>query len=88
MWYPRITRAVLGMPIGGRLRQRLFRWHVGQTMADGYRLPLRVAHRLFPTAPINGASIPDRYLEIFRGRAETLGHEPLYAPYAPDYLNK
>jgi Sulfotransferase family len=88
VWYPRITRAVLGAPIGGRLRRRLFRWHIGQTMAAGYRLPLRLAHRLFPTAPIEASSIPDSCLDAFRGTADALRHEPLYAPYADDYFNR
>jgi hypothetical protein len=88
VWYPRITRAVLGAPIGGRLRKRLFRWHVGQTMAGRYRHPLRIAHRLFPAAPISAASVPDSCLEVFRGKAESLRHEPLYPPYADDYFHR
>ena len=88
MWYPRITRAVQGAPIGGRLRKRLFRWHVGQTMAGRYRRPLHIAHRLFPAPPISASSVPDSCLEAFRGTADSLRHEPLYAPYADDYFHK
>jgi hypothetical protein len=88
VWYPRITRAVLSAPIGGRLRRRLFRWHVGQTMAGRYRRPLRIAHRLFPAAPISASSVPDSCLDAFRGRADSLRHDPLYAPYADDYFHR
>lgn len=88
VWYPRITRAVLRAPIGGRLRKRLFTWHIGQTMAGRYRHPLRLARRLFPAAPIDGSSVPDSCLEIFRGKADALQHDPLYAPYAADYFHK
>jgi hypothetical protein len=87
VWYPRITRAVLAAPLGDRLRTRLFRWHIGQTMADRYRRPLRLANRLFPAAPVGAAGIPDSCLETFRGKADSLRHEPLYAPYAGDYFH-
>jgi len=87
VWYPRITRGVLKVPIRGRLRKRLFHWHVGQTMAGRYRRPLGLAHRVFPAAPIGTSSVPESCLEAFSGTANSLRDEPLYAPYADDYFH-
>jgi len=55
-------------------------------MGRGYRRPLRIAQQLFPVTPISGSSVPDSCLDAFRGRADSLRLEPLYARYADDYF--
>lgn len=88
VWYPRITRAVLAAPIGRGLRRLLYRWHLERTMSDGYRQPMRIAHALFPSAPIRAADIPGTCLDAFRGKADALREDPLYEPYADDYFHR
>jgi hypothetical protein len=85
LWYPRLSRSVQRLPLGRRLRSRLWRLYV-EALATGRLAPLarlldaRGAARAAPPA------IDPALLERFRGTAECLRAEPLYAPYAADYL--
>lgn len=81
-WYPRLTRTVRRLPIGRPLRMLYLRG----AMANRFRAPIRILQRLSPARPVTATMIPDELLEGFRGNAERLRHNSLFAPYASDYL--
>jgi hypothetical protein len=85
-WYPRFTRAVRALPLGARVRRQLFRLYARGADANRFRGLIRVLQRLWPRAPITAPSVPNETLEAFRGRAESLRSNPLYSPYATEYL--
>jgi hypothetical protein len=82
-WYPRLTRAARKLPIGSRLRGLYQRG----TFANRFRAPIAVLQRLRPGTPVVAAAIPDEILHAYRGKAERLRGNPLYARYAADYLH-
>jgi len=85
-WYPRITRLVRRLPLRGRVRDAVYRRYVRGVTANAWARPIRLLQRLFPASPVTDALIPESAVEFFRGRADSLRHEPLYAPYAREYL--
>jgi Sulfotransferase family len=86
-WYPRLSRLVRRLPIGDRLRRRLFASYVPRI--GGRRLGRLVAflQRLRPAPPLSpGAEWDEALARRVRGMANALCEEPLYAPYAADYF--
>ena len=80
-WYPRLTRAVLRLP-SPRMRAA----YASAAMRNRLRRPIAILQRLRPGTPVTSASIPDELVEMFRGRAESLRNNALYAPYEAEYL--
>ena len=85
-WYPRFSRALRTLPVGEALRGRLLRLQARGAFNNRFRLPIRILQRLRPAAPVTEISVPEALLEQYRGKADGLGGNPLYAPYADDYL--
>ena len=85
-WYPRITRLVRRLPIGERARRRVYQAYVRRTMAGDLRLVTRLLQRVRPSIAITPDSITDDMVDRFRGKAESLRGDPIYVPYADDYL--
>jgi hypothetical protein len=85
-WYPRISAAVRALPLSSRLRSYVFARHVRSVRNNRWKYPIKILQRLFPATPVTSALIPRETVEYFRGRADRLKDEPLYAPYAADYL--
>jgi hypothetical protein len=81
-WFPRLTRAMRAWPIGSRLR----RLYLRGAFTNRFRRPIAMLERLRPGKPVTADAIPDELLEAFRGQAESLRGNPLYAPYERDYL--
>ncbi len=81
-WYPRLTRVIRRIP-APRLRAA----YVDAAMHNRLRRPIAALQRLRPGTPFTAASIPDGLVDLFRGRAESLRGNPLFAPYAADYLH-
>ena len=81
-WYPRLTRFMRRVPTS-----RLLRKYVDAALHNRLRRPIAVLQRLRPGTPFTAEAIPDGLVELFRGRAESLRGNPLYAPYAADYLH-
>jgi hypothetical protein len=81
-WYPRLTRFMRRVPSA-----RLFRKYVDAPLHNRLRRAIAVLQRLRPGTPFTAASIPDELVEMYRGRAESLRGNPLYAPYAAEYLH-
>lgn len=82
VWYPRLTRMVR------RVRsRRLYEAYVRGAFDNRLRAAIAVLQRARPATPFTASAIPDEVLERFRGRAESLRGNPLYARYAADYLH-
>jgi hypothetical protein len=81
-WYPRLTRLMRRIP-SRRLRER----YIHAALRNDLRRPIAWLNRLRPGTPFTAASIPNELVEAFRGRAELLRGDALYAPYAGEYLH-
>jgi hypothetical protein len=81
-WYPRLTRMVRALPIGSRLR----RLYLEAAFANRFRSAIAVLQRVRALTPLTADAIPDATLNAYRGKADSLRGNPLYAPYATDYL--
>ncbi len=84
-WYPRLSRLVLGLPLRGRLRQRVLDSYVHRTRSNAFAPLIRLLQALRPAEPVDLA-LPEEVLELFEVRAESLRDQPLYAPYLSEYL--
>lgn len=84
-WYPRLSRAVLRLPVRGRVHRRMLDAYVHTTQRNRLAGLIRVLQAIRPAEPF-ATELPDDVLELFRGRAETLRGHPLYAPYEDEYL--
>ena len=85
-WYPRLARLIRRLPIGTRLRRGALRLHVRAAMADRLRGPIALLGRWKKASAVSSSAVTDELLATFRGNAERLRGNPLYAPYACDYL--
>lgn len=83
-WYPRISRQVQRLSGGGWL----WRLYAGLLFRNRLARLIRLADRLWPSPPLNGASIDDEILRPLGSLASKLVDEPLYAPYRADYQNQ
>lgn len=81
-WYPRLTRFIRRIP-----SQRLFNRYIRAALRNELSGPIAWLDRLAPGTPFTPESIPDEAVSGFRGRAESLRGNPLYAPYTADYLH-
>lgn len=81
-WYPRLTRFARRLP-----SRRLFDSYIGAMDRGRLRPAVALLQRLRPGTPVTLESIPDEFVDAFRGRAESLRGNPLYAPYAAEYLH-
>lgn len=80
-WYLRFGRLVLALR-----SRRLYRRFVRLSYANRLRRPIALLEKLLPGKTVS-AAVPDDLLEAFRGKADTLRGNSLYAPYAADYLH-
>lgn len=87
-WYPLISRAVAAAAsrLGAAGSKRVFGWYVAGTLNNRFRLLVRVLSRLRPGRKITEADFPPDVLRRFRGRASLLKGDPLFTPYAAEYL--
>jgi hypothetical protein len=82
-WYPRLARAADRLPAGrGRAKGLL----AEAAFSNRLRRPIALLQRLRPQAPVTAASVRDEALEAYRGKADSLREDPLFAPFAKDYL--
>jgi hypothetical protein len=85
-WYPRLTRLVRALPIGGALGERLHRAYLRAAFGNRARPLISLLRRLRPHGRITAAMVAAEHLEGFHGTAETLRDSPLYSSYLEDYL--
>lgn len=81
-WYPRLTRAIRRIPA-----RRVRAAYLDAALSNRLRGPIAVLQWLRPGTPFTAASIPEGLIDLYRGRAESLRGDPLFAPYAADYLH-
>lgn len=80
-WYPRFAR------VAARIRPRRLGRLYGRLAFEGRLRPAaNLLQRLRPLAAPAPQRLPDEVVDAFRGKAECLRDDPLYAPYADDYL--
>lgn len=79
-WYPRLFAATRKLPFGAseRLRRAAF--------ANRLKPLIAILQRVSPRTAVTASLVTDERLEPFRGCAHSLRANPLYAPYAADYL--
>jgi hypothetical protein len=87
-WYPLISRTVfaVGARLPGRLRDRVLDAYETRVFNARLRPLVRVLGRVNPGRTISWDDFPVDLLRHFRGRASRLRADPLYAPYAREYL--
>jgi hypothetical protein len=88
-WYPAISRRVSS--VASLFGERGFRWiysrYVAHVTFRNRLAPLiRVLARISPSRRVTDEDFPAQAWLASYGRAESLRHDPLYAPYARDYL--
>lgn len=81
-WYPRIARLVRRLPF----RQRVSRAYSRLVFENRLAPLIALLDRFRPAKPVNGAIITDAILEGARGLADGLAADPIYAPFAREYL--
>ena len=87
-WYPLISRAVSAAAarLGPSLFRRIYTWYIGKTMDNQLRWLIRLLDFLRPARKITEADFPVEILDSFHGCAGLLRDNPVYEPYAADYL--
>jgi len=85
-WYPRLSRLVERLPVGNGAKRRLRAGYFDAVDKGRIAWLPRLLQRARPAAPVTPDMIGEQALAPLRGRAECLRSEPLYQPYADDYL--
>ena len=84
-WYPRMSRAVRRLPLRNRPGRRLWRLYVAALATGRLAWLARFLDRRGPR-PAAAPKVDPILLDRFRGLADELLGDPLYAPYAAEYL--
>ena len=87
-WYPVVSNLVsaLAWRLGEARFVRIYRWYVRKTLVNRWWWLVKVLNRFRP-GTITSADFPwDEILPRLKGKAESLRGDPLYAPYAREYL--
>jgi hypothetical protein len=84
-WFPPITRFVRRAPLGP-FRRRFVSLYLRALFNDRLSHMVRLMQSVRPRLPVDGTDIPDSIFEPCRGRNLCLRGNPLFAPYARDYL--
>jgi sulfotransferase family protein len=85
-WYPRLARVILALPVGNSLRRAFFRHYAAAALYKRFGGLVRILQMLRPAKPVTADAIPPRFLATFAGNARCFRADPLYQPYAADYL--
>jgi len=84
-WYLRLTQSMQALPLP-RLQRKLMRSYLRAVMQNRLRDVIPMLQKLLPLTPITAESLSAATVECFRGHADTLRHDPLYARYSEEYL--
>jgi len=87
-WYPLISHAVSAgaSRLGSARFQRIYRWYVSKTLDNRLHRLIKVLRLLRPDRKVTEADFPLEILSYCEGKATRLKDDPLYAPYAAEYL--
>jgi hypothetical protein len=86
-WYPRLAAAIAKAPVGPRIGKRLARGFARMSHKNRLAGAVRLLQRVAPAPPVGLDTLHPDMIEGFRGKARCLAAEPLFVPYAADYLN-
>ena len=79
-WYPLLAKSARLLPT------KLFKLYRNAAFSGRLRGFISLLQRVRPLEPVSGASLPQTIVEKYRGWAESLRDEPLFASYHADYL--
>ena len=82
-WYPRLADAARRLPMIGA---RAHRFVAKAAFDNRLRRPIKVMQHVLPRPLVTSALIDEALVESFRGYADSLRDEPLYAAYGDAYL--
>lgn len=87
-WYPVISRVVSSAAsrLGSKRYQRIYGWYVRKALDNRLRSVVSVLRRMKPGRRITDADFPAEILQYCQGKATQLKGNPLFAPYAAEYL--
>jgi hypothetical protein len=85
-WYPRLARRIQLLPLGVKGRRKAQQLFLRASMTNQLHGLIRFLQQLRPMAPVTGALLPPALVNSYRNFATTLRDDPLYRPYAKDYL--
>jgi hypothetical protein len=87
-WYPLISRAVSSAAsrLGPARFRRVYGWYVSKTLGNRLNKLVKLLGLLRPGRKITAQDFPADILEYCKGKATLLRNNPLYIPYAAEYL--
>jgi len=85
-WYPRFTNLLLKAPIGDRNRRRIGARYLRALNNRRLQSLATLLQKVWPKPLVDVGAVPDSVLERFRGKAESLRENALYADYRAEYL--
>lgn len=87
-WYPQISRVVSGTAsvLGERAYRAIYHRYVWFTLGNRLKPLIRALSWVQPGRRVTEADFPPAYGHHCRGNADSLRGDPLYAPYAAEYL--
>lgn len=85
-WYPRLSRFLYRLPFGRKLRRLALGGQEHEQAAAPLRPLVRLLARSDPAVRLTADAIPGEAIAWLRGRASLLKDDPLYGPYADEYL--
>lgn len=87
-WYPVISRCVsaAALRLGPARSNRVYVWYVRRTLNNRLRRFISVLSLLRPGRKVTEADFPLEILTYCEGKATRLKGNPLFAPYAAEYL--
>lgn len=87
-WYPRISRAVAAAAsrVGPAAARRIYHWYEPRLYRARFAPLIAVLRRAGREKEFSPDDLPDDVVRLCHGKATRLRAEPLYAPYAADYL--
>ena len=86
-WYPRFAAAIGKAPVGTSLKARLAKRFARLSHSNRLAGAVRLLQRAAPAPPVAPEALSAAALEPFRGQASSRAADPLFVPYAADYLN-
>ncbi|MFA6113598.1 MAG: sulfotransferase [Sphingomonas sp.] len=81
-WYPRMARLARRLPF----RRRMARLYLGLVFDNRLAPLIALLDRLSPAKPVDGTIVTDAVLEAARGLSDGLAADPIFTPFARDYL--
>ncbi|PSJ36265.1 sulfotransferase [Allosphingosinicella deserti] len=85
-WYPRFTSLAERLPLPGRIKNAVLRAHLRTISAGRLRKLAAACQKVRPLTPVTANMVSDAALQEYRCKTSRLRDNPLYRPYASDYL--